>query len=105
MKLHHDVHAIADRLPNLLERLDRSFHLRGGDIEAAVFLSCRIEWPDFHGIDSAFEQALRQRVRAIHERVEILERSFALAQIPVGDRADVLRADIPIARTGIVYAK
>src|SRR5450631_4363900 len=71
----------------------------------AVFLGRGIEWPDFHAIDSVFQQTFGQRVRPIHERVEILERPLALTQVPVGDRADVLRADVAIARAGVVYAK
>src|SRR5438093_4865665 len=105
MELHHDVHAIADRLANLLEWHDRLLHLRRRDVETAVLLRRWIERPDLHRGDPAFEQAFRQGVGPIHERVEILERSLALAKVPVGYGTDILGADIAIARAGVVDAE
>src|SRR6266704_3498119 len=105
MELDHDVHAIADRLANLLEWHDRLLHLRRRDIETAVLLRRWIERPDLHRGDPAFEQAFRQGVGPIHERIEILERSLALAKVPVGYGTDVLGADIAIARAGVVDAE
>ena len=78
---------------------------RRRDVEAAVLLRRRIERPDLHGGDPAFQQALRQCVGAVHERVEILVRSLALAEVPVGYGADVLRAHVAIAGAGVVDAE
>src|SRR5438552_13658327 len=105
MELYHDVHAIADRLANLLEWHDRLLHLRRRDIETAVLLRRWIERPDLHRGDPAFEQAFRQGVGPIHERIEILERSLALAKVRVGYGTDVLGAGIAIGRAGVVNSQ
>jgi hypothetical protein len=47
----------------------------------------------------------RLSVGAIHEGVEILERSLALANVPVGYGTDIARADIAIAGAGVVDAQ
>src|SRR5438876_11494385 len=105
MELDHDVHPIAHRLANLFERLDRLLHLGGGDVQTAILLRRRIEWPDFHRGDAAFQKALRQYIRPIHERVEILEGTLALADVPVRYGSNVARANVAIAGAGVVDAK
>src|SRR5437016_3050828 len=104
MEFDHDIHAIADGLANLLEGLDRFLHLGGRDVETTVLLRRRIERPDLHRVNAAFEQTLRQYVGSIHERVEVLERSFALANVPVGYRTNISRTDVAIARARVVDA-
>jgi hypothetical protein len=58
MEFNHDLHAITYCLANLLERCNCCLHLLGSDVETASFLRCRIKWPDFHGGDALFEEAL-----------------------------------------------
>ena len=105
MELDHDVHAITDCLANLLERLDCLLHFGGRDVESAVLLRRRIERPDLHRGDSAFEQAFRQCVGAIHEGVKILEGTLTLADVPVRYGTDIARANVAVARAGVVDPK
>ncbi len=96
--------ASPDGAADLLERLDRLLHLRGGDEGTFVLLRRRVERPDLHRRDAAFEQAFGQFVGARHEAFEILVGTAGRAEAPVGHGADIVRADIAVARAGVVDA-
>ena len=59
VELDHDVHPVADRLADLLERLQRRLQVGGGDVLAARLLGGMVERPDLHRRDALVEQLLR----------------------------------------------
>ena len=68
----HDVHAIADRAADLAKRLQRLIEFLGADVVAAPALGREVERPDLHAGDALLEQAVRQLVGPVQERIEIL---------------------------------
>ncbi len=72
MQLDHDVHAVADRVADLAERLERLLELGRADVVAARALGGEVERPDLHARDALLEQALRELVGAVEEGVEVL---------------------------------
>ena len=72
MELDHDVHFVADRLADLVERLERRFQVGGGDVLAARLLGCVVERPDLHRRDAVGEQLLGQFAGAQQEAVEVV---------------------------------
>ena len=57
MELDHDVHAIADRLADLAEGLQRPVEIGVGDVAALAGRGISVEGPDLHAGDALLEQA------------------------------------------------
>ena len=104
MELHHDVHPVADRAPDLLEGLQRPLQFLGRDVEAAGAFRGRVEGPDLHARDALVEQGQRQFIRAVQEAVQVLIRSLGLPHMPIGDGLRARVADVFVAGAGVVDA-
>src|SRR5688572_17592271 len=95
MKLHHDVHPVADHCANLSERLERSLQIGRRDVLTLARFGVGIEGPNLHPGDAALEKRLRQLVGTVKEGVEILERALGFAiQAPVPGALAARGADI-----------
>ena len=86
--------SVADRGPDLAERLQGAIEIDVGDVRAIGGLGVGVERPDLHAGDALVEQAFSQLVGPVDERVEVLVRSlrFAVGQAPVVDRLTRSRA-------------
>ena len=72
MELDHDLHLVADRAADFLERFERRLQICRGDVDAVVLFRREIERPDLHGRDALREKIGRQFVGAVQEGVEVV---------------------------------
>jgi hypothetical protein len=106
VELGHDLDAIADRRADLAVRLEPDLQIFRRQQTAVGSLGERIERPDLHRRVAFRQQALREFVRALHERDLIVVRTFrtgrrvARRDAPARHRTRV----VVVARTGVVRA-
>ena len=107
VELDVDVHVVADRPPDLLERGERLFQVRGRDPRPVRGLRVLVERPDLHAGVALALQRERQLVGAVEEGVEVLVRPAGRrcsGQAPVRGRLHRLRPHVAITGTGVVDA-
>ena len=104
MELDHDVHLVADRLPDLAEGLQRRVQLLRADVPAGGAFGGDVEGPDLHAGDALLQQGVRQFVGPVEEAFEILIGAALLADMPVRDLLGAGVADVFVARAGVVGA-
>ena len=106
VELDHDVHAIADRLADLAEGLQRPVEIGAGDVAALAGRGIIVEGPDLHAGDALLQQARGQLIGMGQEGLEILIGSLGDRALRVPLAGDLIQpaSDIAVAGAGVVGA-
>jgi hypothetical protein len=102
MQLRHDVDAVADRLADSLERLERAAQVGGRDVLAAGLLGGIVERPDLHRANAHVEQALRHLLRPREEALQVLVLALLSVQPEVGRALHRSGLHVAVAGAGVV---